>query len=407
MRKIVLLVAAALILPAVSQAKTLEDILVEKGVITKSEAQSAKGGIGGNVTYSNEGTRFDFPSAGFTTGFQVFMQEAYTFTDNDEDAGESNDSSFDVKKARLALSGTALHEEFSYMLNADFVGDSDEDADGNSESSASLKDAYLRWHACDNGWVQMGQFKTGLTRQVNSVVNSSGRQMFADTSVAASYFDLGRQQGASGQWTFSDGMIVLGAGIFNGESTGEGENRTGVDTHHTGVVNLRVNALGKMDSYTEGDIGWTQDMALSFGAGYANSSIDAGADNVDVNTIAVDANLKFKGLGLHAEYFYGDQDDGDINPSGFYAQAGYFIDPKTLELAAGYSMIECDDGTAGGICSGNDNVNEAKFGINYYWTESHNIKAQLNYIFRNQDLAGSDGDDINTNIWLLQLTQYI
>ena len=404
MRKIVLLAAAALLVPTVSQAKTLEDILVEKGVISKSEAQSAQGGSAGNVTYSNQGTRFDFPSAGFTTGFQVFLQEAYTFTDNDEDAGSSNTSSFDVKKARIALSGTALHEEFSYMLNGDFVGKSND-----GDTTANLKDAYLRWHACDNGWVQIGQFKTGFTRQINNIVNSSGRQQFATNSLATGYFDLGRQQGAAGEWTLGE-RAVLGAGIYNGLSNGEGPNSSGVDTRHTGIVTLRVDALGKMDAFTEGDIDWTQDLALNFGAAYAHTDNDAGADNVKGNAISANVNMKYMGWGMHGEYFYRNENPeaGDsVSPSGFYVQGGYFIDPKTVELAAGYSYLDCDNGAATGICSGLDNLNEAKFGVNYYWTESHNLKVQLNYVFQNQDVAGASGQDINTNKWVLQFTQYM
>jgi hypothetical protein len=43
-------------------------------------------------------------------------------------------------------------------------------------------------------------------------------------------------------------------------------------------------------------------------------------------------------------------------------------------------------------------------GINHYWWK-HNLKAQLNYDHVNERVLG-EGDDINTNKWLLQLSSY-
>lgn len=403
MRKIMFLAAILLLAPAVSQAKTLEDLLVEKGVITKGEASSAKKGSVGSVSYSSKGTRFDFPQEGFTTAFKVYLQEAYEFVDYDEDSGNENTSSFDVTKARVYMYGTALNEEFSYLLNGDFVGDSED-----GEKSAALKDAYLTWHACDEGWVRIGQFKTGISRQFN---NSSSKLMFARRSLVSDFFDLDRQGGADGQWNFADGAFVVGAGLFNGESAGEGVNRSGVDTNHTGVLTARYNALGTIDSYSEGDIDWSDDAALSIGGAYAYSEgTEVAGLDFDKNSISVDANFKYVGWGLNAEYFYSTEDiDGaadDIEPQGFYAQMGYFIEPKTIELAAGYSYLDCDDGLAGGDCAGNDNLNEVKAGVNYYWW-GHNLKVQLNYVFQNEDVSGSGGEDLNTNKWLIQFTQVL
>jgi phosphate-selective porin OprO/OprP len=413
MRKILFLSALMLLAPSVSQAKTLEDLLVEKGVITKGEAGSAKGGGQGSTSYSQNGTRFDFPQEGFSSGFNVLLMEAYTFTDNDNDTGERNTSSFDMKQARVYLHGTALNEEFEYLLNGDFVGDTasrDRDA-ASQDSGANLVDAYLKWNSCDTGWVRIGQFRTGISRQFN---NSDYKLQFADRSIASDFFDLGRQQGADTSWNLADGMVTVGAGIFNGESTGEGINQTGLDTDHTGVVNFRVNPVGKMDSYSEGDVEWTEDLAMSFGGAYAHGNFNLGQDlstGGDFDEVNVDANLKFMGWSANAEFFYGNVDidgtDSDVEPLGFYAQAGYFIDPKVVELAASYSMIDCDDGKAGvvgGSCTGSDKVQEAKLGVNYFWW-GHNLKAQLNYVFLNQDTVL--GDDVNTNKWVLQFTQYL
>lgn len=406
MRKVTLL-AALLLAPAVSQAATLEDLLVEKGVITKGEAAAATGSAGSKVYY-NKGTRIDFPDSGFTMGVNTFLQTRYTFTDNDDASDEGNTSSFDVKRARIIVSGTALNEEFSYKVEGDFVS---QENDG--RSSAGLKDGYIMWHACDWADVKMGQFKINYGRQF---VNSDAKLQFADRSATSDYFTLSRQNGLAGTARFADDTLWVTGGIYNGESDGErGENTEGVDTRHTGAVSVRWNPMGSMDAYEEGDVDWTEDMALSFGAAYARVSANTAdfgggfGETVNANLISVDANMKYMGWSLHAELFNNASEGDDSNierePTGFYIQGGYFIDPKTIELAARYGYTDCDDGQAAGECAGLDNANEVTAGINYYWWK-HQLKAQLNYSFVNEDIAGPGGDDLNTNRWIFQLSSF-
>ena len=406
MRKSILVAGLIMLTPAISQAKTLEELLVEKGVITKGEAASASEGAPGSVTWKN-GNRISDPSEGVTANVATQLQERYTFTDRDEDAALSNSSSFETKRARLIVSGTALHEEFSYVVQTDFVGTSNDGA-----KTPELRDAYIKWAACDWVTLKMGQFKTGISRQFNT---SSAKLQFVDRSVVSDFFDLDRQQGISASTDLADGMIEVGAAMFNGESDGEGRNRPGLDTKHTSVVNLRVNAMGKMDPYEEGDVNWTEDTAVTVGAAYAHSSANNAIGNGDVledadkDTFSVDANLKSAGLSVNAEYFYQNQDADSladsIDANGFYIQAGYFLDPKVLEIAARYALLDCDDGRAGGVCAGNDNLNQVAATINYYF-KKHNLKAQFGYEFNNEDPT-SGGDDTNTNKWIFQISAYM
>ena len=406
MRKFALLSALMLLAPVASQAATLEDLLVEKGVISRGEAQAASSA--NSKVYWNKGTKIDFPDNGFTVGIATFMQTRYQFTDNDEDSGKVNTSSFSVDKARLIVSGSALNNEFSYKIEGDFVGTSD----STGTKSPDLRDAYLAWNACDNLEVKMGQFKTFLGRQN---VNSDSAIQFADRSLVSNYFSMDRQNGAAANFKLAEGTVLLSAGVFNGQSDGErGRNKPGVDTKHTGMISARWNPVGKMNAYEEGDVDWTDDMALSFGGVYAfadaNQDLtDAGAEDTSDNRISVDANMKYQGWSAHAELFNqsfeGDQagNDDQVEPTGFYAQLGYFVDPKTVELAARYGYLDCDDGKAKGICAGMDNVNEVAAGVNYYWWK-HHLKAQVNYVLQNQDAMGAGGQDLNTNKWIMQLS---
>lgn len=406
MRKTTVMAALLLLTPAVSQAKTLEELLVEKGVITKSEAARASDS-GASKLYWNQGTRVEFPDNGFTTSVATMIQTRYAFTDRDEDAGLSNTSSFDVNRARLIISGTALNREFSYMLSTDFI--SAPDSDANFDQSPAVRDAYIDWKPCkDDTGIRMGAFKTAVSRQFNTDQQS---MQFADRSVVSEFFTLGRQNGAMAYGALADGMITGSAGIFNGESDNEGPNASGVDTRHTGVASVRLNPTGSMNTAEEGDIDWTEELATSLGVTYAysdknNSVASAGVTNQS-SLINVDANLKYMGMGLHAEYFYQNNDaDVEGDPSGFYVQGGYYFMPKKLEVALRYGYTDCDNGEARGrfgTCTANDNVTEASASLNYYFWR-HNLKAQLGYDFVQTDTLA--GGDVNSNRYIFQLSSY-
>lgn len=404
MRKVTVLASLLLLCPAVSQAKSLDELLVEKGVITKAEAQSAAGATA-SKTYWKDGSRFEFPDTGFTAKVNTFIQTRYTFSDNDEKAARKNTSSFDVIRARIYVTGSAMHEEFNYYLDGDFVGT--KNSDGSKQ--ADLRDAWLQWNACDWASLKMGQYKTQISRQYNT---SDHAIQFADRTIASDFFQLGRSQGATGYAKSSDGQWSASAGIFNGLSDGEGFNKSGVDTKHTGIVAARWNPMGKMNAFEEGDVEWTEDMAVSVGAAYAYSDATQAVAGGDVKqqNLSADANFKWNGWSFNGEYFYEDYNpeaDGmeSGKPMGFYAQLGYFLAPKTWEIAARYGLLDCDSGKAqNGMCKGNDKVNEVTVGLNYFWWK-HALKAQLNYSHVNERVLG-DGDDVNTNKWIFQLSSF-
>jgi len=213
-----------------------------------------------------------------------------------------------------------------------------------------------------------------------------------------------------------DGQLYASAGIFNGNSTGEGINQPGVDTKQTGIASVRFNPIGKMNPYQEGDLDWTEDAAVSVGAAYAygngNNTTGSGAlvqDGFNYNAVSVDGNFKYQGWSFHGEFFttsVNPDAQAHSNPLGFYAQAGYFVLPKELEIAARYDLVDCDDGKAGGDCSGADKINETSATVNYYfWKNS--LKAQVGYTHLNErQLNGSGLDDANTNRWIFQLSSY-
>ncbi len=391
MRKFTILAALLLLAPAVSQAKTLEELLVEKGVITKSEAR-ASAGSGAAKVYWNEGTRLEFDN-GFTTKVATLLRPRYTFTDNDD--GISNNSSFSVENARLLIAGTAVNNEFSYKLLTDFVG-----AGGDGEAkSTSLLDAWIQWQACDSASVRLGQFKTQGGRQFNT---DEAMLQFADRTDVAEYFALGRQAGVMAATNGGDGEWELSAGLFNGESTGEGKNLDGVDTKHTFVLAGRWNAMGSMNAFSEGDVENTEGDALSVGASWSFSDKPQTAggvtDDTDRSTITADVTYKSQGLSVAGEYFYFNEDsdaNGETKPTGFYVQAGYFLTPKEMELAARYGWLDYDNG--------DQESSQASATFNYYWW-AHHTKAQVGVEFLSDD--DTAGNSTDTTKWIVQLVSW-
>lgn len=400
MNKKVLISIIAASLPCIAQAETLQQVLAQNGLVAAGTAPAGSSASPSKV-YWNGGTRVEFPQDGFTFQINTQVQSRYTFTDNDDSSDKGNTSSFEMKRVRINVKGSALHDEFEYAIQTDFVGAKDE----NGVKTPNVRDAYIKWNVCDDAFLKMGQYKVGISRQYNG---SSAKMQFADRSAASEYFDLGRQNGLQGGVDL--GGADLTAAIFNGESSGEGMNLPGVDRKHTGVVTVRSDVMGKMDAAEEGDIKSTSELALNLGAAYAFSEYTTGGPDgdVDAHIVSVDANLKQGGLGVHGEFFLRDEnpDEGDgATPVGFYAQAGYFLTPKELELAGRFAMVDCDSGAAGGDCSGADNLDQATVGLNYYFA-GHNLKAQLNYDFLRKE-GLDDGDDVDTNRWLLQLSSYL
>lgn len=433
----------------VAQAKNLEDLLVEKGIISQGERSAVTGkSMDGAQVYYDEGTRIDFPdSSGFSLKVRTMLQARYTFADEDEDFARVdgrnpdvsyngvngtrvNTSGVDVVRARLIVEGTALYQKFAYKLEGDFVGTSNDgnfyrDLDGSS--SPDVKDAYIMWQPCDGWGTQIGQFKTYASRTFRT--NDAFLQ-FADRSIASEVNHLGWQQGIAQHGTSDDGSVQGSIALFNGTSSGEGRNMYAQDTNHAVSAALRINALGDMgdinkgtmsEGFFEGDLNNTQELALNMGTSYTYTEahldrMTAGASQYDMHFHHANADLngKVQGFSLHGEYYFqrGESQHNnsvDFDLNGGYVQAGVFVEPNTLELAARYGIQDCDNGRGFGWCAGRDMINEAGATINYYeWNNS--LKAQLGYSFINEDFVspvGKNGEtDANTSKWTFQVSSY-
>jgi len=382
MRKLSVLIALVLLSAPASQAKTLDEVLAGNGVVA-TRGDSAASGSAAKAWWDG-GTKVEFPDQGFSAKITTSIQTRYEYTNNDSGA---DTSSFDIHKARLAISGSALNKEFDYMLKVDFVDGSA--ADGSA--TPVLSDAYLTWHVADPIWLRMGQWKTGVSRQFNA---NDETLMFADRSFASNSFSLGRNIGAAvgGSWDAFAWQVAM----FNGNDTGEGQNLSGTDENHSAVVNLRWDAMGHMDAAVEGDVDGTQDAALNVGFAMAYDDSKSSAANSLVtgrgSVYNLDVNFKYQGWSANAEGFYRDADaDSAGDPWAGYVQVGYMICPHQCEVALRYGHLDYD--------SASDDNEEYAASFNYYFWK-HNLKAQLG-------VAHNDaGDNNETTRYLLQLSSW-
>ena len=393
MRKLAYLAAAGLLLaPAVTQAKPLDELLADKGMIS--------GAHGGAKLYYKKGLRMEFPDKGVALRSNVQLQTRYSYHsyDDSEARGLQDASDFEVKRARLDLRGEVLDGDVDFRLQNDFVGDKG----GNGKRDSDLKDAWIRFNLDDAARVKFGQFKAPYGRQK---LASSTKLQFIDRSIVTDSFTTSRNQGVSLGGDLGDGIGYTLA-VFNGLSDGEGSNKGGVDTNMFGAGQLFVTCGNYGSRGEEGDWQNTEEMGGTAGIAvrYDEANDDAGGQ-VDTVGLNADVGVRYRGFSAQGEFFYENVDvegaSDELDDYGFYVQAGMFPVPQEIEVAGRFGWIEPDDSIESS--SGVDSIQEYTVVINYY-LDGHNLKAQTGVTFEVLDnISGDDVDDLRYD---LQLSGY-
>lgn len=360
-----------------AMAKTLEDVLKEKGVITEEDYKA--------VTKSKpldyklgKGFTFNSPDEKFQMSLGARLQSRYTFTDSD---GGQNSSEFRVRRMKLFMNGYAYSKDLTYKLQVNFA-----------DTGKLLEDAWLNYRLADEAQLLFGQEKVQFARQE---ITSSGSQQFVDRSNATDTFKMGRDTGLMVHGKVAKGIFNYNLGVYGGV----GQNTQRKFTNNAFAARVAVNPFGDM-AYSEGDLDDSQKPLLSIGAGYfmdtlaktnattleGNNLNFAGAngwlgkglgkfgtEKIDTNSVGIDAAFKWMGFSAQGEYFLGHANGQDTDKTlrahGFYAQAGYFIIPKHLEVAARYSFVDPDRDKT-------DNIQTETAGAVSYYFNKHNLKLQ-------------------------------
>jgi len=98
--------------------------------------------------------------------------------------------------------------------------------------------------------------------------------------------------------------------------------------------------------------------------------------NLKSTLYTVDTIFKYRGFSATGAYFWGEREPQEVNAkfdtSGWYAQAGFFIQPEKWEIAARYGEQDPSD------LAGADKITEFRGGINFFYAR-HALKVQADY----------------------------
>lgn len=391
-----------------AEAKTLEDILKEKGVITEADYKEVtkvkpfdyKLGKGFTLTSADE--KFSLTVGGR-------MQFRYTFKDFDSASTSSDFSTFDAKRIRLIFQGYAYTKDLTYKLEID------PRVLATSSSAGGLLDSYLNYKFMDEIQILVGQTKARNTR---SYLISDGALMFVDRAPYVTKIAHGYDIGAILHGDIAKGLVQYDLGVSNGD----GQTNAVSNNDNMFTSRVVVNPFGKI-SGDEPDLDKGKKPLLSVGANYLYNTTDytkstatpavitsgstagyaktftanlpTGASKNEFNNYGFDAQFKWMGVSIMGEADFVQYENNVTKVTkralGYLAQAGYMITPE-LGLAVRYSVYDPDRDKTG------DLQTEQIGSVSYYFNK-HNLKLQADVAnLHNQKGAAAPQDDMEYRI---------
>tara|TARA_R110002049_G_scaffold65035_1_gene170946 strand:- start:70919 stop:72109 length:1191 start_codon:yes stop_codon:yes gene_type:complete len=288
--------------------------------------------------------------------------------------GQSNETSFLVRRSRLKFDGYAFSPKLEYKLE---LGLSNRDQSGASEFTNNtpryIMDAVLKWHFHKNFELWFGQTKLPGNRER---VISSGNLQQVDRSLLNSRFTIDRDMGFQLRHHFNLSNRFVVKEIFS-LAQGEGRNvTTGNLGGHQYTGRLELFPFG--DFVSEGDYSGadlkreeTPKLALGISYDYNNNAVktrsnqgsymvtDTGFFETNINTLFIDAMFKYNGFSCMAEYAdretkdpFAKNSDGSFTGDvvqvgkGFNLQTGYLFN-NNIEISGRYTYVELDKSVTG------------------------------------------------------------
>ncbi len=350
----------------------------------------------------------------------------FKFQYNDKDIGtngatDEDITTFDYRRIRTKISGHAYSKNIKYKLEFDSAS---------SDDAVDLKDAWVDVKHISWANIMAGQFKV-FNRQF---LTSSGALQMIDRSQVSETFRFWQDEYKRGVAVHSkdilDGKIDYMVGAHNPQGRGDD------NTINTLLYTARASyyPFGPYKGYKESDYEYTESFKAHIGGGFGFQQIgnnaDATGDEVDHTQLLAEFGFKYKGLSFVSEYHNRKRslldalEAGDntllglssaiaglpaktkLHDQGFFAQAGYFIVPKRLEITGRYDVIDFDNehpeaGTVGRI----DNKSFYTAGLNYFF-HGRGHKIQANFIHEKEELSGAFFGENNETTFLTQYQIY-
>jgi phosphate-selective porin len=286
---------------------------------------------------------------------------------------KAKDDGFDIRRARVDLRGN-FTSFFSYRLQADLAG------------SPKIVDAYGEIKLNDYLNITLGQFRIPFSLENLTSMNKFELIDFSqavDAMTARGKDVIGNQNGR-------DIGVQLGGTLIKKGNTALVDYRLGV--FNGSGINVADTANGTKD--IAGRLIVNPLVGLSVGASYYNGlgkAIKPSADYMGRsqarNRLGFEISYTTLRLSLKSEYIRGT--DGSTEKEGWYALAGYYIIPKTLQVVGKYDTFDPNTST-------DDNVSTHYVaGVNYNFNTWSRIQAF--YTYRDEQ-----GASVNNNYFSVQ-----
>ena len=346
------------------------------------------------------------PDQKYRLKFNLQLQPQYQFLSIDQ---QGNTNTFQLRRGKVFFIGNACKKELTYRFELEFIsGRTFEVSPSQNSTATTIQDAFLNYQFSDAFKVKVGQFKVFFSKE--ELVYTSHLQ-FVDLSLTNEVFSLHRDVGIALHGVFADKKLEYATYIMD-----DGSNRNATNKNNAFLYGGRLlwNILGQATNemgdinYSESDItpplqagsgGVTHSehpqLALAVATNFNKVRPLQTAADSKVMASTSDVNFRyhgfsFLGIGYHMRNF-----NQSTNTFGFLGQAGYFMIPKHLELAARYDgVLPTAVNVSNGYEVGGD--------LNYYFY-GHKLKLQADYnILINSPLTysanGASGVSLPNNI---------
>jgi hypothetical protein len=316
-----------------------------------------------------EAFRLDWDKASLSVNLLAQAQVAtYVQKDALVDNGDpASAEGFRLRRARVGFYGT-YRNQLGISLAIDVR---DQESGGTTLSTAVL--LYKPYSFLN---LALGTAPLAFSR---GAFTSSSRLQMIERPMSIQRIVPGAQLGLAALGTLAGGILEYATGIYNGQPGRFGFGP--LDRGFLYAARLQVAPLGRM---SPGESDYDQSpIRFALGGDYYYSE-DA---SIRTHAASADVALKWRGLSLTGEVLWDRREpmDAPVAPTSlpsttdrlaFYAQAGYFVVPRLLELAARYEWYDdhrrvADAGDMWLVTGG----------LNVYLLDGY-LKAQINYQHR-------------------------
>ena len=319
-----------------------------------------------------------------TVSIGGILQAQSDFGDKGDARFTTGNDRFYLRRARLNIQGRFL-EEFDFRLEGEFAGTVAE-ASGNR---AQLTDAYINWNRFEAANVRLGQFKSPFGYEQ---LYLDPRLLTIERSLGNDRLTASRQIGVQVAGDVLDKKFSYATGLFNGT----GVNTSANDNDHF-LWAGRVSTVGWQGTLAGQDARWSlgADALATTDTNLTGLAPEFGFDAVPGGTRdntftgrrkagGLDTQFRVGPLDLSIEYLRARFKATDAIPArsfdaaGWYAQAAYFVLPKTLQAIVKYDDFDPN------LSLALNSTRTWTLGGNWF-LKSDDLKLQFNYLLTDLD----------------------